>query len=261
MGVSASTLTADLKKQQDEIPVPGHFVSDIKTGYRWATDPIISGPDVVKKPLGNTIPQFENNNNLKYVYSLPKLPGEVWGPYRKKFTKSSLGGQMFAPAESIDGIPILCRCREIAKYMRDDKGGRMLQGFGAVVFGKNPPMCWDDNESIFDPTGGMYYYVQTRNPLFYEYAYSSQGSYGVAKSILTGPVGPVPLALGAYYLMKPSGKGQAAPAEAVTAPAASAPAPTVGGKRNKALTRRRRSAVKKTKKLKRYASRNKDIQH
>jgi len=207
MGQSASSIEANLKKQQNEPAAVGHWVSDIKTGYRWATDPIVSGPDVVKKPLGNTIPQFENDNNLKYAFSLPGYPGEVWGPYRKQFTKSFIGGQAFTPPESVDGVPILCRCRDIQKYMRDERGGRMLQGLGAVTLGKSVPACWDDTSSIFNVSGGLYYYIKTREPGFFAYAWSSKGMFGVAESIVEGPVGPVPLAIGAYYLMKKKGGG------------------------------------------------------
>jgi len=228
MGQSASNMAAAQKEQQTEPTATGHWVSDIKTGYRWATDPIKSGPEIVKKPLGNTIPQFEKDNNLKYIFSLPGYAGEVWGPYRKQFTKSIIGGQAFTPPESIDGVPILCRCRDIEKYMRDPQGGRMLQGLGAVTLGKSVPACWDDIESVFNPLGGMYYYVMTRHPSFFAYAYSSQGLFGVAKSIVDGPVGPVPLAIGAYYLTRP----KAAPAGAVAPP----PPPKTGGTRRKAKT-------------------------
>jgi hypothetical protein len=206
MGVSSSTAAAAAaaqKQQQTEPAAKGHYVSDIKTGYRWATDPIVSGPEVVKKPLGNVVPQFETDNNLKYAFSLPGYPGEVWGPYRKQFTKSDFGGQVFTPPESVDGVPILCRCRDIPTYMRDPRGGRMLQGFGAVTLGKSMPACWEDSESLWNPFGGMYYYLKIREPSFFAFAASKDGLLGVAKGIATGPVGPVPLALGAYYLTKP----------------------------------------------------------
>jgi len=231
MGSSASNMAAAQKEQQTEPTATGHWVSDIKTGYRWATDPIVSGPDVVKKPLGNTIPQFENDNNLKYAFSLPGYPGEVWGPYRKQFTKSIIGGQAFAPPESVDGVPILCRCREIEKYMRDERGGRMLQGLGAVTLGKSAPACWDDNESIWNMLGGMYYYIKIREPSFFAFAASNQGLLGVAQGIATGPVGPVPLAIGAYFLTRPK----------------------KGGDRK--TRNRRRAATKRTRKMNRLKSR------
>ena len=173
-----------------------------KTGVRWATDPIVSDESVVKKPLGETIPQFEDDNDLKYIRSFPKLPGEVWGPYRKQFTKSFIGGQVFTPPESVDGVPLLCRCRDINQYMRDPEGGSKLQGMGAVAFGSNPPACWDDYERLWNMTGGMYYYIVVRHPMFYAYAMSGQGVLGIAKNVADGPVGAVPLALGAYALMR-----------------------------------------------------------
>jgi len=210
MGVSSSTAAAAAaaqKEQQTEPTAKGHWVSDIKTGFRWSTDPIISGPEVVKKPLGSGgIPQFEDDNNVKIGFSLPNLPGEVWGPYRKKFTKSDvMPGQAFTPPESVDGVPILCRCRMIYQYMRDERGGRMLQGLGAVLGGKSVPACWDDAETIWNPLGGMYFYVKTRHPEFYTLAASKQGLFGIAKAAATGPIGPVPLALGAYFLTKKGG--------------------------------------------------------
>ena len=197
-------MSSQYKEQQAQPPVKGHWVSDIKTGYRWATDPIISGPDVTKKPLGNTIPGFEKDNNLKMIFSLPKLPGEVWGPYKKQFTTSVVGGQVFTPPESVDGVPILCRCRDIPQYMRDERGGRMLQGFGAVAAGEKPPACWDDTQAelIGDFYGGTNFYVMTRHPSFYAFAASKNGLFGVAQNIVKGPIGPVPLALGAWALAR-----------------------------------------------------------
>ena len=204
MGGTSSKINAQFKEQQAQIPVKGHWVNDIKTGVRWATDPVTSDSSITKLPLGNTIPGFDKDNNLKMIFSLPKLPGEVWGPYKKQFTTSSLGGQVFTPPESVDGVPILCRCRNIAEYMRDERGGRMLQGFGAVAAGAKPPACWDDSEAALlgNVTGGLNFYVMTRHPAFYALAASKNGLFGVAKSIAEGPVGPVPLALGAWALLR-----------------------------------------------------------
>jgi len=204
MGATSSQLNAQFKEQQAQTPVKGHWVSDIKTGYRWATDPITSDSSITKVPLGQTIPGFEKDNNLKMIFSLPKLPGEVWGPYKKQFTRSSFGGQVFTPPESVDGVPILCRCRDIPEYMRDKQGGHMVQGFGAVAAGAKPPACWEDSEAALlgDVTGGLKYYIMTRHPSFYAFAASKNGLLGVAKSVAEGPVGPVPLALGAWALLR-----------------------------------------------------------
>jgi hypothetical protein len=53
----------------------------------------------------------------------------------------------------------------------------------------------------------MYFYVKTRHPEFYTLAASKQGLFGIAKAAATGPIGPVPLAIGAYYLTKPKKGG------------------------------------------------------
>jgi hypothetical protein len=93
----------------------------------------------------------------------------------------------------------------------------MLQGLGAVTLGKSMPACWDDTESIWNAFGGMYYYLKIRHPDFFTYAASKDGLLGVAKGIATGPVGPVPLALGAYFLTKKGGgtrRGKAAKTKA-----------------------------------------------
>jgi len=174
MGTSSSSLAA-AKKQIDDTPtVEGHYVSDAKTGYRWATDPIVSDQSIVKKPL---------------PLSIPGLPGEVWGPYPKQFTKSMFGQSIFTPPESVDGVPILCRCREINQYIRSPEGGRIVNGMIALGLGASPPACWEDDQSIMNPYGGMTFRVETRNPAFYTYMASSQGGFGVAKGLanmLTG---------------------------------------------------------------------------
>ena len=184
MGQSASNMKAAQAQQQSEPAVEGHWVSDIKTGYRWATDPIVSDSSIEKKPLGGVISGFENQH-LDMLGMIPGYKSEIWGPYKKLFTKSSFGGQVFTPPESIDGIPILCRCRDIYKYMRDERGGVMLQGLGAVALGKQSPMCWDDKSSLSDFLGGMYFYVIKGHPEFYIHAMSKHGLLGVAGT-LTG---------------------------------------------------------------------------
>jgi hypothetical protein len=85
----------------------------------------------------------------------------------------------------------------------------------------------------------MYFYVKTRHPEFYTLAASKQGLFGIAKAAATGPIGPVPLALGAYYLTRPKKVAAAAPA----------PAPTAGG------GKRTRKAAKRTRKMNRLKSR------
>jgi len=189
------------KKQQNDIesqtPVEGHYVSDFKTGQRWATDPIESDASVKKVSFGQTIPKFEDNqfigdlkNKNMYMpssYYKPKEPGQIWGPYKKQFTKSSFGQNLFTPPESVDGIPILCRCREIKEYVNDSDGGITLNALYALLAGETPPACWEDNEMITDPFGGMYFFVVIRHPDFYNYAQSKDGARGVLMNQFTQP--------------------------------------------------------------------------
>jgi len=174
MGVSSS----QIQNQQDEIAIQpvseGHWVSDAKTGWRWATEPIVSVPTIQKVPLPS---------------SVPGLSGEVWGPYPKRFTKSFLGQNIFTPPESVDGVPILCRCREINQYVRDRSGGRMMGANLALAFGASPPACWEDSASFTEPYGGLQFSITTRHPAFYEYMASKNGTMGIAMNLAKGFVG------------------------------------------------------------------------
>lgn len=126
----------------------GHWAADWKTGYRWCTDAITSDPDVQKIP-GAT-------------------PGsEVWGPYIKKYTKSFLGQLLFTPPESVDGVPILCQCRDIPNYMRDSKGRVITGAGGSILFGSHRPACWEDDSHIMNPNGGPKFTVILGHPEFY----------------------------------------------------------------------------------------------
>jgi hypothetical protein len=157
-------------KQQQQV-VEGHYVNDVKTGYRWATDPIISDSSVQK------IPQ---------PISLPGLPGEIWGPYPKKFTRSMFGQNLFTPPESVDGVPILCRCRDINQYVRSADGSRVLNAMIALGAGASPPACWEDDESIMNPYGSMTFRINTRHPAFYEYMVDRDGRMGIITKLIVG---------------------------------------------------------------------------
>ena len=108
MGQSASNMQAAQKQQQSEVAAEGHWVSDIKTGYRWATDPIVSGEDIVKKPLGNVVPQFENNNNVKMIFSLPNCPVKYGA-----LTKRNLPN-LFLEVRFLHPLKLLTVCRYYA---------------------------------------------------------------------------------------------------------------------------------------------------
>lgn len=222
---NANSIRAAKAEQDTEQSVIGHWVTDFKTGYRWATDPIQSDETVQKVPLGETVPRFEDSDILKALgtqitylpssYYKPSEPGEVWGPYKKQFTKSSFGQNIFTPPESIDGIPLLCRAREIRDYVRDESGGRTVNALYALLFGKTPPACYDDNETITNPYGGMYFFVVIRHPDFYNYAQSKNGSRGVLMNQFTQPrvTGIIPSFFAAKQLLSSNAK----PADAIPA--------------------------------------------
>jgi len=194
---NANVYKQQQKDVESQIPVEGHYVSDFKTGQRWATAPIESDETVKKVPFGQTIPKFEDNQFIKDLnikdmympssYYKPKAPGQIWGPYKKQFTKSSFGQNLFTPPESVDGIPILCRCRDIKEYVTDKDGGITLNALYALLAGDTPPACWEDNEMITDPFGSMYFFIVIRHPDFYNYAQSKHGAQGVLMNQFTQP--------------------------------------------------------------------------
>jgi hypothetical protein len=174
--------------------VKGHWVHDVKTGMRWATDPIVSDASVKKLKLPSikdAVASGEQTreqlpSRFRLLYSLPMLPGEVWGPYTKMYTINSFGQKVFTPPESVDGIPILCRCRDIHTYVRASDGSRMFSAEWALVAGGSPPACWEDDTSIWNPYGGSEFYVVIRHPAFYESMVSNEGIIGLAKNLLGG---------------------------------------------------------------------------
>lgn len=130
--------------------IPGYWAADPKTGYRWVTPAIVSGPDVVKEPF--------------------TLGGEKWGSYKKLYTRSMFGQNLFTPPEQVDGVPILCACSRIRFYVRDSHGRRKTNPMGALLFGSSRPACWTDNRSIMNPSGGDSFSVIVGHPEFYTYA-------------------------------------------------------------------------------------------
>jgi hypothetical protein len=131
-----------------------------KKGYSFTSTPVVSNADVkkIKGPLGS----------------------QEWGPYKKTYTKSIFGQYLFTPPRSVDGIPILCRCRSIRDYMRTTNGGDVVLGAGgAILIGSNPPACWEDSETIYNPGGGHTYKIIIRDPAFYAYAANEGGLAGL----------------------------------------------------------------------------------
>jgi hypothetical protein len=132
---------------------------DWKTGYTYAAPNIISGPEVTKQkdPLGQ----------------------ETWGPYKKTYTKSMFGQNLFRPPHKIDGVPILCRCRSIDQYIRDSGGDRLFGAAGALLVGTNRPACWEDSESIMNPSGGDTFNIIVGHPAFYAFMANRNGVTGL----------------------------------------------------------------------------------
>jgi hypothetical protein len=144
--------------------VDGEWKNRFSTGYQYVTPNVISGPEVTKiaGPGGS----------------------EIWGPFRKLYTKA-LWGEVFTPPANIDGVPVLCRCRDIKEYVRNQSVGLGYQQMNlgaqaALVFGKNRPACWEDRQTIMDPTGGPTYNLTLGHPAFYGYTLNRGGIIGAA---------------------------------------------------------------------------------
>ena len=158
MGQGASKkYKEDLNAIAKEPEAKGYWLKDIKTGTRFVTPPITSGPDVIKKPNPG---------------SLPGLPSEIWGPYKKTYVTSGFGQKIFRAPESVDGVPILTACADMLNFlaMTENHSGIGLQAQGALMFGSHPPACWMDKESPYDPLGGLTFDVVIRHPSFYTHA-------------------------------------------------------------------------------------------
>ena len=131
------------------------------TGYKYVTPPVISDASVTKTPgVAGT---------------------EVWGPYKKTYVKSMFGQNLFTPPDTVDGVPILCRCRFINQYMRGPESkGIYLGAAAALVAGTHRPACWEDGQTIMNPQGGDTYNVTIGHPAFYSYALNRGGLVGLA---------------------------------------------------------------------------------
>jgi hypothetical protein len=143
----------------------GKWVSNWKTGYRYTTNSIRSSnyPEATKNP--------------------GPLGTEVWGPYPKKYVKSMFGQMLFQAPEKVDDIPILCRCRDINSYVRGTNGARYMGALGAIAVGSKRPACWEDNQTIWDPSGGDTFTITVGHPGFYQYMISKNGAVGIVTNV------------------------------------------------------------------------------
>lgn len=251
--------------QQAITPVQGHWVNDIKTGTRWATAPITADKSKVLNTF--TVPGLG-------------LSGEVLGPFPKSFTRSMFGQNLFTEPESVNGIPILCQCRNIWQYVRSPgTKGRILNAEWAILFAKTPPACWEDSTGYDfskgegDYAGGMTFTVTVRHPEFYRWMISESGGIGMATTLakdagmikLLGFSGDTILgAVAAADIYKkattPGGFSKLAKAytgpltlptqaaAAAQAPAAAPAAKPVGGRRKQKTQKKRKSNRKAYKK-------------
>jgi len=154
--------------------VEGQWKGSFATGQQFVTPDITSGPNVKKAPVAGGM-------------------GEQWGPYKKVYTKALIGDPVFTPPGKVDGVPILCRCREINQYMRSQGTGPGHKSLNlgaqvAVMAGANRPARWEDKQSIMNPGGGDTFNVVLGHPAFYAYAANSDGTVGIAKRLL-GSIG------------------------------------------------------------------------
>ena len=113
--------------------------------FMQCSDPIISDSSVEKKP--------------------GTFGGETWGPYKKKLTTSWLGTSFAAPA-SVDGIPILCQCRDINKYVGKADFAIISRINNALGGGDKPVACWDDASWFPGGTSSEPFYINVNDPAF-----------------------------------------------------------------------------------------------
>jgi len=164
---------AQVSKGSPKPTVEGQWKGSFFTGEQFVTPDITSGPNVKKTPYAGGV-------------------GEQWGPYKKVYTKAIIGDPVFRPPGKVDGVPILCRCRLINEYMRGQvpgKAGHTTLNLGAeaaLAVGSNRPACWEDSQTIMNPSGGDTFNVIIGHPAFYAYAANPDGTIGIAENLIEG---------------------------------------------------------------------------
>jgi hypothetical protein len=98
---------------------------------------------------------------------------------------------VFQPPVDVDGVPILCNCREIGAWMRSNSSnGLTVTAEGILLFGEKPPACWDDAKNFSNPSGGDTYDVYVRHPHFYQYAMNKGGALGIVENVIKAQINP-----------------------------------------------------------------------
>jgi hypothetical protein len=125
-----------------------------------STGKIVSGPEITKKsgPGGS----------------------EIWGPYKKIYTTGIFGSKIFTYPTTIDNVKILCRCRDIQDYIRNNKIARIR-----ILSGETVPACWEDNEIPLISSGDDTYEIHYKDPNFTKFSISEKGVVGLVENLST----------------------------------------------------------------------------
>ena len=89
-------------------------------------------------------------------------PSKRYGPFQKRYADSyfSWSDPLFVPPETLtvqDGpkgpstMPIVCRCRDIPIFMRDNKGNLILNNMLQELTDSRDLGCWDDVPQMVNP--------------------------------------------------------------------------------------------------------------
>lgn len=179
--------------------VEGHWVQTYGR-YYYADKPIFT----------KDYPQ-EGEGQLTFQEQ-PKMPDfgpftfqKSWriGPFQKRYQAPiwGIGNPVFLPPESItigDGpaMPVVCQCRDIRNFVRDQQGGLILNNSLQVL--SQGIACWEDDQGIaidpdkftftFNPYANDKYWITT-NPIGMKILFMSNNPIGNAlgwASWLTG---------------------------------------------------------------------------
>lgn len=158
--------------KQVEVVLNTKFGID-STELRWVVDDITSTAEVKKekKPDGS----------------------ETWGPYKKQYTKTLIGQEVWTQPNKIDNILLLCDCKDIFGYLNnlshpndpnDNVGTQeMHQGaqprFQYILKNADKTMCWSDESTAFSGNVGSTYNVILRHPDFKKYGTAGTVALGV----------------------------------------------------------------------------------
>ena len=89
-------------------------------------------------------------------------PSKRYGPFQKRYTEGWVYGSdpLFVPPETLtvpDGakgqseVQIVCRCRDIPTFMRDNKGDLILNNMLQELTSEKDIGCWDDGPQLMNP--------------------------------------------------------------------------------------------------------------